>query len=168
MRHPGRIALLRNEFTNVTAAMKNRNSRLKRPEDGENQQNVNEFRYGLPDCALRASAGRRSPGKWGLGSERSIGSPERVPKFGKRFSEPLGFQSRSQTTTSPSKRKLSGSGCYEFQQFMSLCRRGQPFSPAIHFSRISPFSASIFVKTIPIPTRAYTTILYAASVGVKR
>jgi hypothetical protein len=43
---------------------------------------------GLQGCAPRASAGRRSRDRWGLVSERSIGSLERVPKLGKRFVEP--------------------------------------------------------------------------------
>jgi hypothetical protein len=37
---------------------------------------------------LRASAGRRFRARWGLVSERSTGSPERVPKLGIRFVEP--------------------------------------------------------------------------------
>ena len=42
----------------------------------------------IASYALRASAGRRSRERWGLGSERCIGLPQTVPKFGKRFFEP--------------------------------------------------------------------------------
>ena len=42
----------------------------------------------LPSCALRASAGRRSPERWGLASEPCIGLPQTVPKLGKGFFEP--------------------------------------------------------------------------------
>ena len=47
------------------------------------------FNLGLRLCtALKESAGSGSLRKWALGSELSIVSPWRVPKFGKGFFEP--------------------------------------------------------------------------------